>query len=394
MRRPIVLVLFGAIFVAELGWSGISPLLPSYQDRYGLTDTATGLIVALASVGILLVSLPVSGLANRIAVRTLTLWSLAVLAAGDLLVGLSGSYVTLLAGRIVFGVGLGMIWVTATAWLHDAAGDDAPRALALTTSVVGIGSLVGPTFTGWLGERASLGTPFVVLGLLTACVLVVLMFFDSERGDVAEETPPFREMLHTARADRLMVTSLVLTLAVALMWMSAELLVPLRLDAQGFGASGIGLAFSAASIVFLGTSAITSARAERYATVRVAAGWTAAYALTVLIAATGEGTAPTIAFLVGAGITTGVLIALTYPLGAAGAAHGGFSVAVVGALLNMVWAGSGLLGPTVGGVVAQTVGDRLWFVALAVGGLAAAAWMWRSRAAADEAIEARTADRP
>jgi predicted MFS family arabinose efflux permease len=391
VRRPIVLLLFVAIFVAELGWAGISPLLPSYQDRYGLTDAATGVIVALASVGILVVSLPVSGLANRFAVRTLTLWSVGVLAAGNLLVGLSGSYLALLAGRVVFGVGLGMIWVTATAWIHDEAGDDGPRALALTTSVVGVGSLVGPTFTGWLGERVELGTPFLVLGGLTALVLLVLLLVDSRSGDVAEVNPPFREMLRAARADRLMVTSLVLTLAVALMWMSADLLVPLRLDAHGFGASGIGLAFSAASIVFLGTSAITSARAERYATVRVAAVWTAAYACTVLIAATGEGAGPTIALLLAAGITTGVLIALTYPLGAAGAAGGGFSVAVVGALLNMVWAASGLLGPIVGGVAAQTVGDRLWFVALAVGGLAAAAWMWRGRNAAHAAVEVRTA---
>jgi predicted MFS family arabinose efflux permease len=253
---------------------------------------------------------------------------------------------------------------------------------------------VGPTFAGWLGERVALGTPFVVLAGLTALVVLVLLLMDSRSGDVAEANPPFRKMLRAARADRLMVTSLVLTLAVALMWMSADLLVPLRLDAHGLGASGIGLVFSAASIVFLGTSAITSVRAERYATVRVAAAWTAAYACTVLIAAAGEGIGPTVALLVGAGITTGVLVALTYPLGAAGAAEGGFSVAVVGALLNVVWAGSGLLGPTVGGVVAETVGDRLWFAALAAGGLAAATWMWRGRNSAYEASTVTTTGTP
>jgi hypothetical protein len=72
-----------------------------------------------------------------------------------------------------------------------------------------------------------------------------------------------------------------------------------------------------------------------------------------------------------------VLIAITYPLGATGATQGGFSVAVVGALINIVWAGSGLFGPIVGGAVAQAIGDRLWFVGLAAGAVAAAAWMWR-----------------
>jgi MFS family permease len=176
-----------------------------------------------------------------------------------------------------------------------------------------------------------------------------------------------------------MLSALVLTLAVALMWMSAELLVPLRLAEHGFGASRIGLAFSAASVVFLVASAVTSARAERYATLRVSAAWTAVFAGGVLIAVLGSGAAPTIAFLVAMGLTTGVLVALTYPLGVAGAAQGGFSVAVVGALINLVWAASGLVGPTVGGTAAQLVDDRLWFVGLSVCGFGAAAWMWRRR---------------
>jgi predicted MFS family arabinose efflux permease len=379
VRRVTVLMLFVAIFVAELGWSGISPLLPSYEARYGLTDVGTGLIVSLASVGILVVSLPASGLSSRFGVRKLTLWSLGVLAAGNLVVGLSNSYASLLAGRTVYGVGLGMIWVTGTAWLHDAAGDDGARALALTTSIVGAASLLGPTFSGWLGERFTLGTPFIVLGGLTGVVLVALLLLRSPTGDTTESNPPLREMLRAARADALMVTSIVLTLAVALMWMSAELLVPLRLHELGYGAARIGFAFSLASIVFLASSAVTSARADRWATVRVATTWMAAFAVSVLVAVIGVGAVPTISFLLAAGLTTGVLIALTYPLGATGATHGGFSVAVVGALINIVWAGSGLLGPIVGGAVAQAIGDRLWFVGLAAGAVVAAAWMWRRR---------------
>jgi predicted MFS family arabinose efflux permease len=380
MRRPTVLALFAAIFVAELGWAGISPLLPSFQHRYGLTDVATGLIVSLASVGILLVSVPASGLANRIAVRTLTLWSLGVLAVGDLIVGVSGSYSTLLAGRIVFGIGLGMIWVTATTWLHEAAGKDGSRALSLTTSIVGMGTLIGPTFTGWLGERFTLGTPFIMLAGVTALVLIVLLFLRSPTGNVPESNPPLGEMLRAARIEPLMIAALVVTLSVALMWMSAELLVPLRLHDAGFGASRIGFAFSAASVVFLVASAVTSARAERYATVRISAAWTVAFALTIFVAVAGVGATSTIAFLAAAGLTTGVLVALSYPLGAAGAAHGGFSVAVVGALINVVWAGSGLLGPIVGGLVAENVDDRVWFLGLAVCGFAAAAWMWKAAA--------------
>jgi predicted MFS family arabinose efflux permease len=379
VRRATVSLLFGAIFVAELGWAGISPLLPSFQDRYELTDVTTGLIVSVASLGILLVSLPASALTNRLSVRSLTLGSLVALALGNLGVGLSRSYAALLVARLIFGVGLGTMWVTGTAWLHAAAGESASRALALTTSVVGAASLIGPALTGSLGERYSLGTPFFLLGGMVALLLIVLALLPTRSGREVAPGPPLLEMLRAAGAQATMLSGLVLTLAVALMWMSTELLAPLRLADQGFGASEIGIVFSAVSIVFVASSALTSARAERYATIRHSAVWTAAFAASVVIAVVGVTPAATIVFLVAMGITTGVLVALTYPLGVAGAAAGGFSVSVVGALINLVWALSGLLGPTVGGAAAQLVNDRLWFAWLAVCGFGAAAWMWRRR---------------
>ena len=264
MRRPTVLLLFATIFVGELGWSGIAPLLPDYQAWFGLSDTQTGYILSVAAVGILLVSLPAGALSRRFSVRSLTLWGMGALAGGNLIVGLSHSYPTLLAGRALLGVGLGTMWVTATAWLHDAAGQDGSKALAMTTAVVGIGSLIGPAFAGFVGERYSIGTPFVLLGIACAVTGVTLVFAPGEEGRVPEPGPPLADMMRAARADDLMVTSVMLTLVVALMWMTAELLVPLRLDDLGYSATAIGLAFSASAVVFAATSAFTARGADRY----------------------------------------------------------------------------------------------------------------------------------
>src|SRR5215213_3646916 len=115
MRRPIVLLLFGMIFVAELGWAGIAPLLPDYQDRFGLTDASTGLILSVAGVGILLVSLPAGALSRRFSMRTLTLWGMGALTVGNLVTGLADSYGGVLLGRALLGMGLGTMWVTGTA---------------------------------------------------------------------------------------------------------------------------------------------------------------------------------------------------------------------------------------------------------------------------------------
>jgi predicted MFS family arabinose efflux permease len=379
VRRPIVLLLFTALFVMELGYSGIAPLLPTYRAEFGLTDLTTGLILAVSAFGILLVSLPASALSRHVSVRSLTLWGMVTLTAGNLTVGFTHAYAGVLVGRSLYGIGLGTMWVTGTAWLHDAAADEGPRALALTTAIVGAGSLVGPAVTGWLAERFDTGVPFVVLGMLTGAMVLILLVVPSAEGRERDTSPPLADMLRAARADHLMLTSLVLTLAVSMMWMSTDLLVPLRLDAHGYDAAQIGLAFSVASLVFIASSTITSMRAERRATVRFASAWTVAFAASVLIAAVGAGTTATIAFLAAVGVTTGVMISLTYPLGAVGAKEGGFSVAVVGALLNLVWAGAGLVGPTVGGALSERVGDQVWFLGLAILGAAAAAWMWLRR---------------
>ncbi|MEP6758158.1 MAG: MFS transporter [Actinomycetota bacterium] len=382
MRRPTVLLLFATIFVGELGWSGIAPLLPDLQDRFGLSDTQTGFILSVSAVGILFVSLPAGAMSRRFAVRTLTLWGMGALAAGNLVVGVADSYPTVLAGRALLGVGLGTMWVTATAWLHDVAGEDSSKALAMTTAVVGIGSLVGPAFAGYVGERYSLGTPFVVLGVVCVATGIALVFAPGEEGRVPEPSPPLADMVRAARADDLMVTSLLLTLVVALMWMTTELLVPLRLDHLGYSATAIGLAFSASAVVFAATSAMTARGAERYVTIRVAALWCVAFGVGLTIAAFFVSAPATIVFLLVMGITTGVLIALTYPLGAVGARAGGFSVAVVGALLNMVWAGSGIVGPSLGGALAQSVSDRATFGLLAMFGFGAAWFMWSHRVSA------------
>ena len=397
MRRPLVLLLFAAIFVAEIGWSGIAPLIPGFQDRYRLTETQAGLVFTLSSLGILAASLPAGALSRRFAVRTLTLWAMASLTLANLMLAVADAFSVVLAGRVFFGIGLGLMWVTGTAWIHDAAGDEAPRALAMTTAVVGVAALVAPAVTGFIAERFSLGAPFVGLSLITTAMMVALLVFPSHVGREPEPSPPLMDMLRAVGADHLMLTSIVLTLAVSMMWMTADLLVPLRLDDHGYSAAGIGLAMSIASVMFVGASALTARHAERYATIRMSAVWTLSMAAGVAVAALSTSTAATMTFLAIAGAASGVLIALTYPLGASGAARGHFSVAVVGAILNMVLAAAGLVGPAAGGAVSETLGDQVAFFVLTVIALASAAWMWlrrdRGTIEAAEAVEA-VADTP
>jgi predicted MFS family arabinose efflux permease len=372
-------MLFAAIFVAELGWSSVAPLIPDFQDRYGLSEARAGLVFSVASLGILIASLPAGALSRRLSVRTMTLWAMGSLVVANVLLGVANDFGVVLAGRLLWGVGMGTMWVACTAWLHDATGEHAARALAMTTAIVGIGALLGPAFAGFMAEAISLGAPFFVLATVAFAMTLALLLLPTQVGRHPEPGPPFTEMLRAVRSDHLMLTSIVLTLAVSMAWMTADLLVPLRLDDHGYSAAEIGMALSLASVIFVTMSALTARHAERYATTRISAAWTLVTGAAIAIAAASTSVPATLAFLVICGGASGVLIALTYPLGVIGARRGHFSVAIVGALLNMVWAGAGLVGPTVGGGLAQEFGDQTAFLAIAVIAVVSAGWMWTRR---------------
>ena len=378
MRRGVVLLLYIAILVGEMSWSSVSPLLPSFATKYSLGDSETGLILSVASIGILLISIPAGAVTRRIGARRLTVASALTMTVGDVGIGLAGSYGWLLAGRALFGLGMGMLWVGATSWLHDAAGDQRSQALSMTSAVIGIGSLVGPAFAGVVGEHFGLGAPFLILAVVSFGVVIALLFESSgTAGTPSDEEPALQDMVRAAVGDRLIKGSVLLMLIGSLLWLTTYLLVPLRLDAAGWSAADIGIAFSVSSLIYAGVSWAVARRAERWATMGFAAASTAGLAASLMVVVASGSVAATVGFLLLAGIATAVMIALTFPLGVAGSRH--VSVAMVGGLLNVAWAISGIVGPTLGGVAAETVGDRMTFFLLAALTAASALWMLHAR---------------
>ena len=119
-----MVLVYIALFVAELSWSGITPLIPSYVEQYDLTDFEGGLVLSIASLGILVASLPASMVTQRVSPRTLTLTAMAVIAAAGFAMAVAPGYWWIVAARLVFGVGFGFMWVSTAAWLADAAGYD------------------------------------------------------------------------------------------------------------------------------------------------------------------------------------------------------------------------------------------------------------------------------
>jgi MFS family permease len=74
-----------------------------------------------------------------------------------------------------------------------------------------------------------------------------------------------------------------------------------------------------------------------------------------------------------------VIVALTYPFGLQAVGRGAVTVAVMSALANIIWALSGMAGPTVGGAFAEFAGDRAAFAVLALACVLVVALIMRGR---------------
>ena len=262
MRSRVVVLVYIALFVGELSWSGITPLIPSYVAEYDLTDFEGGLVLSIASLGILVASLPASYVTQRVSPRTLTLTAMLVIALAGFAMAIAPGYWAIVATRLVFGIGFGFMWVSTAAWLANAAGPDSPRVLALTTSIVGLGATLSPGYAGWVADHFGLSAPFVGVGVVTALLFALLLTDRSGTGLNKDPSPPARDLVRAAHSDKDLVMMLLLTTAAAVVWMTADLLVPLRLDRHGYDIASIGVVFSLAAIVFVTASALTARKAD------------------------------------------------------------------------------------------------------------------------------------
>jgi EmrB/QacA subfamily drug resistance transporter len=141
----------------------------------------TGYLLALAAV------IPVSGWASRrFSSRNVYMFSLVLFTAGSVLCGLAQSTESLVAFRVIQGIGGGMLVPTGQMILVKAAG---PRNLPKVMSAIGVpivlAPIFGPTIGGLLLEHVSWQSIFLVnlpVGILTLVAAIKLLPKDEPEG--------------------------------------------------------------------------------------------------------------------------------------------------------------------------------------------------------------------
>jgi DHA1 family multidrug resistance protein-like MFS transporter len=328
----------------------VVPILPVYRQHFGLTGIDEGILLACPGLATLAISLPVGVLSDRLGARPMTLWAAVLAFSAALMEALAPSFGWLLASRLAFGTSYGMLWTAGLAWLAQ----EAPGRSSLGGSVAsaGAGGVLGPALSGVLVQYLGLRLPFLAWAGAFAAIALGLALHPRPAS-----SPPLPSRLsHSLLLAFSEPATIVATAGIVVAALSSgisSLLVPGELYATGSSSGTIGLAFGAAGGLFVLGSVLTAAFGLRSIRLPVAFGAMVALVVAMVPAALSTAAVAVVGMLFATTAARSVIWAVSYPLGARGAAGSGAGLGMVMGVLNGVWAAFAVLSPLLGGAAAS-----------------------------------------
>lgn len=371
MRRLLTLV-SATVLLESTFFAVLAPLLPYYEDEFGLSTSALGALSAVYAAGALVAALPSGVLAVRVGVKPTVLGGLGVIVVTSVAFGLAESSWVLYAARFGQGVGSALAWTGGLSWLVAAAPRERRGELiGITMGAAVAGALCGPV----LGGVASVAGPAPAFGAVAVVgVLLAVWAWFTPAFKPAEEPQPLGALREAVRIREIVSGFWLVSLAAFLLGV-ISVVAPLRLDELGWGALGISAAFLLSAGIEAGMNPFIGRWSDRYGRLApVRAGLVAAIALSVVIAWV-DLRWPYLVLVVAAGVAYGVNWVPGTALLSDGAETAGLDQGFGFALLNVAWAPANVVGAALGGVLAEAAGDAAAYLlaaALCVVTLAAA----------------------
>lgn len=353
MRRLLALV-SAIIFVDALLFTALTPLVPAYAEEFDLSKTGAGLLVGAYGAGALLGGIPGGIGAARYGPKRAVVAGLVLLSISSFGFALADTALALGSARFVQGVASTATWAGALAWISVAAPRERRGEVIGTAFGVAIfGAILGPVFGG-LAELVSIELAFAIVGVLTLAFA----------GLASLGEPGLRESasfagLGRAFRDQRFLGGLWLNMLPAMLFGLLIVLTPLALDDAGWGTFEIAAVFFGAGLVEVVLNPVLGRYTDRVGRLLpVRAALVASTVVALGLAA--SSTAALIAALVcAASISFGSLYTPGMSLTSHRAESAGLAQGLAFGVMNTAWALGELVGPTVGGAIAESAGDAV-----------------------------------
>jgi MFS family permease len=353
MRRLLALV-SAIIFVDALLFTALTPLVPTYAEEFDLSKTGAGLLVGAYGAGALLGGIPGGIGAARYGPKRAVVAGLVLLSISSFGFALADTALALGAARFVQGVASTATWAGALAWISVAAPRERRGEVIGTAFGVAIfGAILGPVFGG-LAELVSIELAFAIVGVLTLAFAGL-----ASLGEPAQRESASFAGLGRAFRDQRFLGGLWLNMLPAMLFGLLIVLTPLALDDAGWGTFEIAAVFFGAGLVEVVLNPVLGRYTDRVGRLLpVRAALVASTVVALGLAA--SSTAALIAALIcAASISFGSLYTPGMSLTSHRAESAGLAQGLAFGVMNTAWAFGELVGPTVGGAIAEAAGDAV-----------------------------------
>jgi MFS family permease len=277
--------------------TALAPLGPVYAAELHLTRVQVGALFAAASVAMLLVTLPIGVVTDRLGPRRLTVAAALLVGLSALGQGLARDFWLLLGSRALFGVAFGAVWTAGLAFLAEGGTPERPSSLGATIPITGVAGAIGPAFAGIAAARFGLVVPFVGIAAVAGVAAVALVLAPAPLAPEPVEHLDLAGMLRAARDNRLVLGAAAMMAAAGFSSSVAFVLVPLRLRGNGISVATIGAILGGAAVLYIAAGIVTNRLGRRAATPSAAAVSVLALGLVPILPAVSLATVTLVAFL-------------------------------------------------------------------------------------------------
>jgi multidrug resistance protein len=358
-RSAVAALVAFAAFTDLVAYSIAVPVLPDLSRQLGASPTTIGLLFAAFGVTLLVFSVPMGAVSDRVGRQVPLVGGLAVLAGASVVFAFAERLSWLFAARLLQGAADAATWVVGFALIADLYGPaERGRIMGIVMAGTSFGLMIGPSLGGWLYETGGIRLPFLTVAGLAAAAAAGFLWVRPEAAPTAREAVPLRlvvsvpEVASCAAAVALAAATLSMLEPVASLWLSATI---------GLGPTRVGLVFGIAAVASTALHPIYGRMADRWGGRRLTlAGLVAMSSMLPLFSrAWSFDSAVALYVLVAAAAALVITPSLAYMADATSAA-GVSSFGVAYGLYNFAWGVGLLAGPAAGGFLYEQLGfERL-----------------------------------
>ena len=354
--RRLLILCCAIVLVDTIFYAALTPLVPYFNEEFGLSKSAVGLLGGAFGAGVLAGAAPGGYLASRVGVRASALVGLALMSLTSVGFALADETWLLVVTRFVGGFGSALSWVAAFTWLVARAPEERRGELiGVMLSAAVVGALLGPAF----GSAAAIVGLVPAFATVAVAGVLIALWAAFEPAPAPTGGGSLLGALRTVRSTPALLTGLWFIGLSPLLFSALAVLVPLDLAAVGWGAAAVGAVF----LVSAGFETVVHPLLGRWTDrsgyrAPVVAGLLASMGILAVLAWAVNPWLLALLVVVAGGAFNAPLVPGT-ALFSRGTEKAGLDQAVAFAITNFAWASGYAVGSPLGGFLADLGGDAL-----------------------------------